>query len=1421
MVVVDRFWFPRGEPINVDEAGFLLDPEHDFLRHSNPSAARLPTLREYGCLVLLGEAGLGKSTDLSAESGAVAALGVPVVSVDLGQVGGDDALVRQVFGGPGWDAWRAGATLTVYLDAFDECRGSLRNVAQILLRELRGLIARERLRLRIACRPGTWPQLLEEGLRQLWQGSVGVYHLAPLRHRDAEAIAAASGVPEAAAFLDAVRRTDVGPLAASPLTLQLLARIQRERSALPSRRREVYEQGCLALCTEHNLSRRAAGLLGSLSPPQRLAVAGRLAALTLLCGKVGVWLGPETARPSSEWLTVAEATGGSEQANDLPFTVTEAAVREVLQDTALFGAAAPDRLMWIHRSYAEFQAARYLLEHQVPTQQLRNLLWHPVSQDRIVPQLIAVVGWLVPRGDLLRLVRQTDAQALFAMDLGECDEDKRARVVEAVLQAAEAGRFSEQSIGAVQYRRLAHIGLADQLRRVISDKGRPAQVRELAVDMGRTCCVAQLQDDLVRVALDDEDVLDIRYLAASTVNRLEDRSVRARLRPLLDRDLAEDVTDDLRGYVLRATWPHSLTSPEVFARLTPPKSPSYVGAYWEFLHDHLLPGLQDADLPIALKWVAGLEQELSRRTLFRKLCDRILLRAWNCGNFAAVAPDLASAVYARIQRHERGLGEDDADGFGSDDNRRHQLLAVLLPLVPGEWVQARKLLAFRPRLVRESDLPWLFQQLDAAQHASLRHTLSEVLMGLFDPSDEARLALFLDAGRRHSELQARLDPHVAPVELGSPLAQRMRLAYEQEQAEQHEAAEEDADRPLDPPPRERVLRCLERAEGGQYDAWAVLTLELTLTPTSRAYGSWLASDLTATPGWEDADEATRRRLLAAAEAFLRQGSPRLEDWLDRDRRPGEHAIAGFKALRLLRKEAAAAFDAMELPVWDRWLIAVLAYPSAGDDDNERAQEELVAHAYRTCPDKLLDCLRSCVLRENQQVDVVVELLEGGGRVERREEVPSRVIWRVESCWDGQIAALVRSLLHDPDINATVHCNLLAALLRHQDGDALLDARSVLAAGLPSEDKPRRRFRLMTLTLLDHAPAAVWPFIRDWERTHPDFCRSVLEGFADLSPSRAVTTLGDRLSEQELAEAYRMVRALFPPQPPPADGSFQAETPAERMGHFASDLMRHLCERDTFATLAAIDAIAPAFPPGDLRYARIEAECRALENTWQAPTPAQLLGIVGDSRRRLVRSGEELLLVLRESLDRFEAELQGETALAFTLWDERATNVFRPKEEERFADVIKQHLVQDLRDRGIIAHREVEIRTRQGTGGSAGERTDIHVDVVEPHPVEGRPARIRAIIEVKGCWHREVLTAMETQLRDRYLRDNDCSHGLYVVGWFLCPQWDSDRADGRRADARRLMPMRIAEARATFEAQARDLSTDGVTLAAAVINTSLR
>lgn len=87
--------------------------------------------------------------------------------------------------------------------------------------------------------------------------------------------------------------------------------------------------------------------------------------------------------------------------------------------------------------------------------------------------------------------------------------------------------------------------------------------------------------------------------------------------------------------------------------------------------------------------------------------------------------------------------------------------------------------------------------------------------------------------------------------------------------------------------------------------------------------------------------------------------------------------------------------------------------------------------------------------------------------------------------------------------------------------------------------------------------------------------------------------------------------------------------------------------------------------------------------------------------------------------------------------------------------------------------------------------------------------------MKGNWHRELLTAIQTQLRDRYLKNNRCRNGIYLVGWFSCPGWD--HKDSRK---RKCSRMSLDEAKKFFAKQASDLSIDDYTIKSYVLNLSL-
>jgi hypothetical protein len=142
----------------------------------------------------------------------------------------------------------------------------------------------------------------------------------------------------------------------------------------------------------------------------------------------------------------------------------------------------------------------------------------------------------------------------------------------------------------------------------------------------------------------------------------------------------------------------------------------------------------------------------------------------------------------------------------------------------------------------------------------------------------------------------------------------------------------------------------------------------------------------------------------------------------------------------------------------------------------------------------------------------------------------------------------------------------------------------------------------------------------------------------------------------------------------------------------------------------------------------------------------------------------------ESLGRFEAYYAGRELPAFErLWrwskkGNKRTN-FAPKDEEDFSDELARWLRDDLQSSGVIVGREVQIERRQ--------KTDLWVNAV---PVkEGTPADpLTVIVEVKGCWNTRVRDDIEDQLVQKYLLPHGLKWGLYVVGWFVCKDWNSPR-----------------------------------------------
>lgn len=279
----DRYWCLRDAGISLDDEGFLSDPAGSWGRAVNPRVVTLDAVCDPRCVVIIGEPGVGKSdtvrrhAPLLADMPTMAAM--PVVSLDLAEYGTEDRLATALFAHPDVVAWRAAATgdLCVVLDSLDECQDRVSHIATVLGHEL-ARWPTDRLYLRLCCRTGDWPESLQQKLEQAFP-EVHVFELLPLTRAAVADLATAVGV-RPREFLTAVRAARVGPLAAKPLTLEMLLRLYQRDGQLPVDVSGLYQEALLLLAEEPAQRRRDSQPAGRLSAMDRVAVAARLAALS-------------------------------------------------------------------------------------------------------------------------------------------------------------------------------------------------------------------------------------------------------------------------------------------------------------------------------------------------------------------------------------------------------------------------------------------------------------------------------------------------------------------------------------------------------------------------------------------------------------------------------------------------------------------------------------------------------------------------------------------------------------------------------------------------------------------------------------------------------------------------------------------------------------------------------------------------------------------------------------------------------------------------------------------------------------------------------------------------------------------------------------------------------------------------------------
>ncbi|MFF3910546.1 NACHT domain-containing protein [Streptomyces sp. NPDC001848] len=522
--------------------GLLPDPRGEHTRFLNKHLKELQDFAASRALVLLGEPGAGKSTELDAEVERRREAGEWVAKIPLGtyltapEVQGAIRDARQ-----SWKNDGASGDLTLAFDGFDEPLVAVSNLAHVLERELKRLDT-ERLRVLITSRRSVWPQQLSAAFSQLWPGGdTFSLVLAPLTEQNVtQAAATELGAP--AAFMRSLRTAGVQSLAASPLPLRLLLAAHAEGTQASSRHR-IYALGVEGLVTEDNTARVEQGL-DDPPLPQRLSAAKRLAAASLLSGRSQVIRRSRPAQGASV-LSLNEAADPGVGLDAL----------QAVFDSAVFTDGREGR-GWMHRSVQEFLAAEEC--EALPLASVQNLVADPFHPSRVLPQLAGMAAWLAEaRGEVFDWLVEADPAVLMQADLRSLTGSQRTRVAGAVVAGLASGPVLGMRTG---YGKLLHPGLAGQLAPLLAVGEPPWRQQEAMLIIQATGLRAldeQLMALLERIASgqgpeDYDEHTRVAEWAAMTLVRTRDLDVVERAAQMAadsGRPLA------VRAALLSVLWP--------------------------------------------------------------------------------------------------------------------------------------------------------------------------------------------------------------------------------------------------------------------------------------------------------------------------------------------------------------------------------------------------------------------------------------------------------------------------------------------------------------------------------------------------------------------------------------------------------------------------------------------------------------------------------------------------------------------------------------------------------------------------------------------------------------------------------------------------------------------------------------------------
>lgn len=1282
---------------------------------SNSEVIALDSLRSVPAWVLLGEPGAGKSSAFAEEANASNGLCLTIAEFISSDIETE---------------W---SHRCLFLDGLDEVRAS--NTDQTILHQVRARLKKLGMpHFRIACRAADWygQSDQEDIIGASPNGKLPIYALEPLKLEEIkEILTKNSNITDTDAFIAQAETHGIRALLSNPQTLQLIVEstvgstIDSMGEAIwPISRDEIYRLACKTLVQEANKRHRDRTRDQPVSKEDLLDTAGRLFATLLLSDKSGIAL------------DLSAQNERFPNRDDLQMSASNL-VSSVLS-TKLFvpSSSSEERLEPTHRSVAEYLAAQWLGQqidqHGLSQQRVLKLM---VGFDgKAVAGLRGLYGWLALKSLKARqsLIKNDPLTVALYSDLHPMSRGDKAQLLrEIFLQIQDNPATLWDFNGTENLATLFHAELRDAYLTALQDAKRDEATQTYVVFilkvLKQSSSQANLRDALKNVAADGSRWGRIRRHALEAW--LDSGIASSEAITFLDQLNQGDISDpdeELAGILLAELFPKELAAADVLHYFHIPIN-KLSGMYEYFWTYDFPKKVHDDDLPFALN----------------QLAKRRDLQSLNLDEFD-ISCMLATLVARGVQAHGDNIA--DAELFtwlriGTDEygERRHQpefhnAITEWLTQRPERYKGLLGICFDRnenhpspleglfndSQVLRGIPAPsdiglWHFQQIDQTKNEVLinKH-LTEAAHSIWSGQQGLTIEMLLEWAGNDSVKFRWLEPHLAwPTSNGLKEWKHYTQDKEREQAEHKKKLSEELAKTIP-----------EIRDGSALPALMYALANVWLNRDTNTRGE---TPLDRFKNYCDNYAEVWSAVKAGMPACIRRKDlPPVKDIIGFNLQQRYHLIrsACLLGMELLWAETPSDIDSLDNSILEKMVCFHLT------DILQSTTPDWFMHLVKTNPELVVKIL---VAYASASFKAQKDYVNGIHALER--EAAYTPIARLS------VPVLLKNF---PTRNKASQLNQLGSLLRSALKYAMPELAVIIAnkIKLKSLDPSQRVYFLLAGTLINPAQyeQALWDFVGpSWQRVQ-HISNFLSNRFNDLPMdlNLSAQTFGKLIEIQTPFAEFDWL----------SGGGFVS--PAMQLGDHVRGLLGKLTALGTKESLEEINRLLtlPSLEKikQHLLSSKREAIQKLRENSFSHPTLSDVANILSN---HAPTGPADLQIIVLDCLDQIAQDIRTSNADLFRqFWTEGKGKNNQHKSEPSCRDALLEMLRNHLAPRGIDCHVEFD--------HAKDKRVDISVSYQSKYVLP---------IEIKGEWHRELWTAIQTQLIPRYTKPKETDgYGVYLVFW---------------------------------------------------------